>query len=94
MRIVFELKRGEEPEVVLNNLYKQTDLQQGSGHHHAGDRRRPSARARSCSTTSSCLSPTRQDIVRRRTNYLLRKARNREHILLGFEKERCSGSTT
>ena len=41
MRIVVELKRGEVPEVVLNNLYKHTQLQTTLRHHHAGDRRRP-----------------------------------------------------
>jgi DNA gyrase subunit A len=40
MRIVVELKRGEVPEVVLNNLYKHTPLQTDVRHHHAGDRRR------------------------------------------------------
>ena len=45
MRIVIELKRGEVPEVVLNNLYKHTQLQTTLRHHHAGDRRRPAARA-------------------------------------------------
>ena len=41
MRIVIELKRGEVPEVVLNNLYKHTPLQIELRHHHARDRRRP-----------------------------------------------------
>ena len=45
MRIVIELKRGELPDVVLNNLYKHTKLQTSYGDHAAGDRRRPAARA-------------------------------------------------
>ena len=85
MRIVFELKRGEEPEVVLNNLYKQTDLQQGSGIIMLAI---VDGRPRELGLLDylKLFIAHRQDIVRRRTNYLLRKARNREHILLGFEK--------
>ena len=41
MRIVIDLKRGEVGDVVLNNLYKHTQLQTQLRHHHAGDRRRP-----------------------------------------------------
>ena len=44
MRIVFELKRGEQAEVVLNNLYKHTQLADRLRHHHAVDRQRPAAR--------------------------------------------------
>ena len=50
MRIVIELKRGEVPEVVLNNLYKHTQLQTTLRHHHAGDRRRPAEGAARCSS--------------------------------------------
>ena len=58
MRIVIELKRGEVPEVVLNNLYKHTPLQIELRHHHARHRRRPAegaepARARSRASSSS-----------------------------------------
>ena len=58
MRIVIELKRGEVPEVVLNNLYKHTQLQTTLRHHHARDRRRPAegadaARARRAASSSS-----------------------------------------
>ena len=45
MRIVLELKRGEQAEVVLNNLYKHTQLQIQLRRHHALDRQRPAARA-------------------------------------------------
>ena len=45
MRIVIELKRGEMPEVVLNNLYKHTAAPDQLRHHHARDRRRAAARA-------------------------------------------------
>ncbi len=85
MRIVFELKRGEKPEVVLNNLYKQTDLQQGSGVIMLAI---VDGRPRELGLIDylKLFIAHRQDVVRRRTNYLLRKARAREHILLGFEK--------
>ncbi len=85
MRIVFELKRGEEPEVILNNLYQQTDLQQGSGIIMLAI---VNGRPRELGLIEylKLFIAHRQDVVRRRTNYLLSKARNREHLLLGFEK--------
>ena len=85
MRIVFELKRGEQPEVVLNNLYKHTDLQQGSG---VAILAIVDGRPKEIGLIEylKLFIAHRQDIVRRRTNYLLRKAREREHILLGFAK--------
>ncbi len=85
MRIVFELKRGEQPEVVLNNLYKHTDLQQGSG---VAILAIVDGRPRELGLIEylKLFIAHRQDVVRRRTNYLLRKAREREHILLGFAK--------
>ena len=85
MRVVFELKRGETPEVVLNNLYKHTDLQQGSGVIMLAI---VNGRPRELGLIEyvKLFIAHRQDVVRRRTNHLLRKARNREHILLGFAK--------
>ena len=85
MRIVFELKRGEQPEVVLNNLYKHTDLQQGSG---VAILAIVDGRPKELGLIEylKLFIAHRQDVVRRRTNYLLRKAREREHILLGFAK--------
>ena len=47
MRIVIELKRGEVPEVILNNLYKHTPAAAELRRHHAGDRRRPAEGAES-----------------------------------------------
>ena len=83
MRIVFELKRGEHPEVLLNNLYKHTELQQGSGVTILAivDGR---PRVIGLLEYLKLFIAHRQDVVRRRTNFLLRKARRREHILLGF----------
>ncbi len=85
MRVVFELKRGEQPEVVLNNLYKHTDLQQGSG---VAILAIVDGRPKELGLIEylKLFIAHRQDVVRRRTNYLLRKAREREHILLGFAK--------
>ena len=85
MRIVFELKRGEEPEVVLNNLYKHTQLQQGSGVIILAI---VNGQPRELGLLEylKLFLDHRADVVRRRTNYLLRKAREREHLLLGFQK--------
>ncbi len=85
MRIVFQLKRGEEPEVVLNNLFKYTQLQQGSGVIMLAI---VDGQPRELPLLDylKLFIRHRQDIVRRRTNFLLNKARDREHILLGFQK--------
>jgi DNA gyrase subunit A len=85
MRIVFELKRGEQPEVVLNNLYKHTQLQTGFGVIMLSI---VNGQPRELGLID-CLKrfiDHRTDVVRRRTDYELRKARDREHILLGFQK--------
>ena len=85
MRIVFEIRRGELPEVILNNLYKHTDLQQGSGVAVlAIVNHRP--KVLGLMEYLRLFISHRQDVVRRRTNFLLRKARDREHVLLGFSK--------
>jgi DNA gyrase subunit A len=85
MRIVYELKRGEQAEVVLNNLYKQTQLQTGFGiimlsivHGQP--------REFGLIDIIRRFIDHRVDVVRRRTDYELRKAREREHLLLGFQK--------
>ena len=83
MRMVIELRRGEVPEVVLNNLYKQTQLQTVFGINmvalHDG---RPH-----CMPLKDILLAFinhRREIVTRRTIYNLRKARERAHILEGL----------
>ncbi|MBM3745860.1 MAG: DNA gyrase subunit A [Acidobacteria bacterium] len=85
MRIVFELKRGEQAEVVLNNLYKHTQLQTGFGvimlSIVAGQ-----PRELGLVDTLKRFIDHRVEVVRRRTEYELRKAREREHLLLGFKK--------
>src|SRR5438132_4400308 len=85
MRIVYELKRGEQAEVVLNNLYKQTQLQTGFGIIMLSI---VNGQPRELGLIE-CIKrfiDHRIDVVRRRTEYELRKARDREHLLLGFQK--------
>jgi DNA gyrase subunit A len=85
MRIIFELKRGEQPEVVLNNLYKHTQMQTGFGIIMLAI---VNGQPREVGLVEALklFIDHRIDIVRRRTDYLLRKAREREHLLLGFRK--------
>ncbi len=85
MRIVFELKRGEQAEVILNNLYKQTQMQVNFG---AIMLSIVNGQPRELGLIDLIkrFIEHRTDVVRRRTDYLLRKARDREHILLGFQK--------
>src|SRR4051812_38015748 len=85
MRIVFELKRGEQAEVILNNLYKQTQMQVNFGVIMLSI---VNGQPRELGLVD-CIKrfiDHRVDVVRRRTDYLLRKARDREHLLLGFQK--------
>jgi DNA gyrase subunit A len=84
-RIVFELKRGEQAEVVLNNLYKHTQLQIGFGIIMLcivnGQ-----PRELGIIDLIKYFIEHRVEVVRRRTEYDLRKAREREHLLLGFQR--------
>ena len=85
MRIVFELKRGEQAEVILNNLYKQTQMQVNFGVILLAI---VNGQPRELGLLDALkrFIEHRIDIIRRRTDYLLRKARDREHILLGFQR--------
>jgi DNA gyrase subunit A len=85
MRIVFELKRGEQAEVVLNNLYKHTQLQVNFGVIMLAIVNGQPRELGLIEVLRHFLDH-RIDVVRRRTDYLLRKAREREHILLGFQR--------
>ncbi len=84
MRIVIELKRGEVPDVVLNNLYKHTQLQSSYGIIMlaivAG---RP--RVLPLPELIDLFIDFRRDVVRRRTEFELRKAEARAHILEGLK---------
>ncbi len=85
MRIVFELKRGEQAEVILNNLYKHTQLQIGFGIIMLSI---VNGQPRELGLVDMLkfFIDHRIEVVRRRTEYELRKCRDREHILLGFQK--------
>jgi DNA gyrase subunit A len=84
-RIVLELKRGEQPEVVLNNLFKHTQLQIGFGVIMLSI---VNGQPRELGLVHMLkyFIEHRVEVVRRRTEFELRKAREREHILLGFQK--------
>ncbi|MBE0612803.1 MAG: DNA gyrase subunit A [Burkholderiales bacterium] len=83
MRMVFELKRGELPEVVLNNLYKQTQLQDSFGINMVAlvDGQ---PRLLNLKQMLGAFLSHRREVVTRRTVYELRKARERGHILEGL----------
>ncbi len=84
MRIVVELKRGEVPEVVLNNLYKHTQLQTTFGIIMlAISGGRP--RVLSLLEIVEQFIEFRREVVRRRTEFELRKAEARAHILEGLK---------
>jgi DNA gyrase subunit A len=84
-RIVIELKRGEQPEVVLNNLYKHSQLQTGFGIIMLSIVN-GQPRELGLVPMLKYFIEHRVEVVRRRTEYELRKAREREHLLLGFQK--------
>jgi DNA gyrase subunit A len=84
-RIVLELKRGEQPEVVLNNLYKHSQLQIGFGVIMLSIVN-GQPRELGLVPMIKYFLDHRVEVVRRRTEYELRKAREREHLLLGFQK--------
>ncbi|AJG18330.1 DNA gyrase subunit A [Cupriavidus basilensis] len=83
MRVVIELKRNEVPEVVLNNLYKHTQLQDTFGMNMValvdGQPRLLNLRQ-----MLDCFLSHRREVVTRRTVFELRKARERGHVLEGL----------
>jgi DNA gyrase subunit A len=84
MRIVIELKRGEISEVILNNLYKHTQLQQGFGIITlaiVGGR----PRVLNLLEVLEQFIEFRREVVRRRTEFELRKAEARAHVLEGLK---------
>ena len=84
MRIVVELKRGELPDVILNNLYKHTKLQTSYGITLlAIVGARP--RVLSLLEVVELFVEFRRDVVRRRTEFELRKAEARAHVLEGLK---------
>src|SRR5215831_14572089 len=84
MRIVVELKRGEESQLILNNLYKHTQMQESFGMillAIAGGQ----PKEMGLLEFIRMFIEHRRDVVLRRTRYELRKAREREHILVGYQ---------
>ncbi len=83
MRIVVELKRGGEPQIVLNQLFKHTSMQEGfSMIFLAVVNGQP--KELGLIQAIQLFIDHRVDVVRRRTAYLLQKAKDREHILEGY----------
>jgi DNA gyrase subunit A len=84
MRIQIGLKRGAQPEIVLNQLHKHTQMQESFSMIflavHNGQPKELSLDA-----AIRAFLEHRVDVVRRRTAFLLSKARDREHILLGYQ---------
>ena len=83
MRVAIELKRGEIPDVVLNNLYKQTQLQDSFGMNMValiGGQ----PRLLNLKEILDAFLRHRREVVTRRTTFELKKARNRGHILEGL----------
>jgi len=85
MRIVIEVKRGEEPKIILNHLFKLTQMQESFGMILlAIVNGQP--RELGLLPLLKLFIEHRIEVVRRRTQFELRKAEEREHILLGFRK--------
>ncbi|TSE34750.1 DNA gyrase subunit A [Tepidimonas fonticaldi] len=83
MRVVIELKRGEVPEVVLNNLYKHTQLQDTFGINMVA---LVDGQPKLCNLRDllDIFLQHRREVVTRRTVFELRKARERGHVLEGL----------
>ncbi|MEX3606022.1 MAG: DNA gyrase subunit A [Burkholderia sp.] len=83
MRVVIELKRGEVPDVVLNNLYKSTQLQDTFGMNIVAlvDGQ---PKLLNLKEMLECFLAHRREVLTRRTIYELRKARERGHVLEGL----------
>ena len=84
MRIVIELKRGEESQLILNNLFKYTQMQESFGMIMlaiAGGQ----PKEMGILEFIRLFIDHRRDVVVRRTRFELRKAREREHILTGYQ---------
>ncbi len=83
IRVVVELKRDADPEIVLNQLFRFTPLQTSFGISMlALDGRRP--RTMNLKEVLTAFLDFREQVIRRRSIYLLRKARERAHVLAGL----------
>ena len=83
MRVVIELKRNEVPEVILNNLYKQTQLQDTFGMNMVA-LVNGQPKLLNLKQMLDCFLSHRREVVTRRTVYELKKARERGHMLEGL----------
>ncbi len=84
MRIVIELKRGEESQLILNNLFKHTQMQESFGMillAIVGGQ----PREMGLLEFIRLFIDHRRDVILRRSRYDLRKAQEREHILVGYQ---------
>ena len=84
MRVVIELKRGEESQLILNNLFKHTQMQESFGMillSIVGGQ----PRELGLIPMIKLFIEHRMEVVRRRTIFELRKAEEREHILVGYQ---------
>lgn len=83
MRVVIELKRNEVPDVILNNLYKQTQLQDTFGMNMVA-LVNGQPKLLNLKEMLECFLSHRREVVTRRTVFELRKARERGHLLEGL----------
>ncbi|MBI3503667.1 MAG: DNA gyrase subunit A [Proteobacteria bacterium] len=83
VRVVIELKRDANPEIVLNQLYKYTGLQTSFGYNMlALDQGKPVLMG--LKELIRCFVEFREEVITRRTRFLLREARKRAHTLIGL----------
>ncbi|WP_234050760.1 MULTISPECIES: DNA gyrase subunit A [unclassified Xanthobacter] len=83
LRVVIEIKRDAQADVVLNNLYRQTLLQTSFGVNMVAlSGGKPGVLT--LHDTLTAFVAFREEVVRRRTKFLLRKARDRAHVLVGL----------
>jgi DNA gyrase subunit A len=83
MRVVIEIKRGEEPKIILNHLYKLTQMQESFGMILLSIVN-GQPRELGLVPMLKLFIDHRVEVVRRRTQFELRKAESREHILIGY----------
>ncbi|MGH9602136.1 MAG: DNA gyrase subunit A, partial [Terriglobales bacterium] len=83
MRIVIELKRGAEPQIILNQLFKHTQMQESFSMIFLAVVNSQPREMGLIAALQHFIDP-RVDVVRRRTSFLLMRAREREHILEGY----------
>lgn len=85
IRVVVELKQGAQPQTVLNKLYKHTQLEE-TFHYNMVALVDGIPQTLSLKSILQSYILHRQEVVKRRTQFDLDKARDREHILLGLKK--------